>query len=331
MVQILRFFLLGTYLGVLPLCLAAGPLRLAAAQTTIEHAPLALALRDFYNGTFSIVNGGVSNIVGTSASARAVDLAANAETQALRQFARNRSLRLLLVVVESTYRLIVRNGSGTIHSVADLKGKRIATSDLSSAGYFVEKLLREKGGLERGAYTLVTNAGMCLRAPCGANTYPGMLASGAVDAVGMWEPLGELSLRAAGGRNKVAVFADKAVYREVYSLFTTQAKLDDPERRASIVTFVRALLRMQAAFDREPDKAIKRVESLVNIDEGVLKAVWEDHSWKGGLPDDLVDFMMEEDKYVARLENRAAMKKEEIAKMVDPSVLREAMEAEGLH
>lgn len=219
-----------------------------------------------------------------------------------------------MVVVESTYRFVARNITGEVRSISDLKGKKIATGPLMSAGYFVEKFLRVKGGLQPGEYTVVGDASLCLREPCGANYFFELLGKGAVDAVGMCEPLLELSVRAVG-KDKVAAFADKSVYREVYSLWMTQAKLDDPERRASIVEFVRGLLKVQNVFDWEPERVTKRVGEIINVTEEVLKDVWKDHSWNGYLPTDLVDFITEEDKDLARVESRTAMAKEEITKM----------------
>ena len=58
-------------------------LKIASSLTTIEYTPELIASKQFYTGTTSFVNGGVANIV----SDTSVDLAANAETQALRQYA----------------------------------------------------------------------------------------------------------------------------------------------------------------------------------------------------------------------------------------------------
>jgi len=77
-------------LRILVLCLVifhsaflVGSLKIASALNTIEYTPELIASKQFYTGTTSFVNGGVANIV----SDTSVDLAANAETQALRQYA----------------------------------------------------------------------------------------------------------------------------------------------------------------------------------------------------------------------------------------------------
>ena len=276
--------------------------------------------------------GGVANLnpSSSSSSSSSPDLAANAETQGLRAYAREKSLRLLLVIVEASYRLAALNTSSTSPSIltaSSLRGKRIGTSSgVSSAGYFVEKYLSQVGGLKRGEYTVVSSGGTCSQLPCGRDTQAGMFARGAIDAIGMWEPIVELAIQTAG-REKVVVFQDKSVYREIYSLYSTRSKLEDPERRASIVEFVRGLVKMQKVFEGEPEKVFGRVAAASKVEEGVIRTVWKDHSWKGGLPGDLVDFLVEEDRYLARVENRAVMTKEEIERFVDPSVLKEALAA----
>lgn len=153
----------------------ASALRIASALSTIEYTPELIASQDFANGsTFTIVNGQLANLV----SDTSIDLAANAETQALRQFATHKNVRIIYTVAEVYYRIVANKKS--ISSVKDLKGKRIATFPGTSAGYFVEKYLASVG-LKEGDYTTVSGS-MCSAAPCGAGTFPYMLQHGTVDA-----------------------------------------------------------------------------------------------------------------------------------------------------
>lgn len=76
-----RFIVLGVVF--LQSALLVFSLKIASALTTIEYTPELIASKQFYNGITSWVNGGVANIV----SDTSIDLAANAETQALRQYA----------------------------------------------------------------------------------------------------------------------------------------------------------------------------------------------------------------------------------------------------
>ncbi|KAK5658271.1 hypothetical protein OQA88_2246 [Cercophora sp. LCS_1] len=307
----------------LPLTTALPPLRLAASLNTIEHAPLFLTLQDFYPSNYTILNGGVPNLLSTNNLSTRFDLAANAETQGLLNYARDRDLRLIYIIVEATYRLIANNSTGTIHSIADLKGKTIATSGTASAGYFVQRML-QTGGIKPGEYTIPTGLGGCLKTPCPANSHPALLARGEAAAVGMWEPLGELSIDTIGRENAV-VWKDKRVYREIYGLYSMKATLEDKEKRKGVVEFVRGLQIMLRRFEKEREKAIPRVSRLIGVTEDVLGRVWGDHSWVGGFPEDLVDVLVEEDEFVARLDNRTVMKREEVQGLVDLSVWDEVL------
>jgi len=158
---------------------SASALKDASALSTIEYTPELIAKQDFLKGIdVSFTNGGVANIV----SDTSVDIASNAETQALRQYANHKNLRIIYTVAEVAYRIIA-NKKG-ITTLKDLKGKKIGTMPSTSAAYFVSTYLAS-AGLKDSDYTVVSG-GACNKAPCGSGTLPYMLAHGSVDAVGFW-------------------------------------------------------------------------------------------------------------------------------------------------
>jgi ABC-type nitrate/sulfonate/bicarbonate transport system substrate-binding protein len=289
-------------------------LRVAAAFSVIEHNPLLVASQDYYKDA-QVVNGGVADLFGGSS----IDLAGNAETQALRQYANHTNLRIIYTVVEVAYRLVASKKAG-INSLADLKGKKIGTIPSTSAAYFVQKYLAT-AGLKETDYTTVSG-GSCNSAPCGSGTLPYMLSHGTVDAVGMWEPTLELAIEGLG--SDAVVFQNKSVYREVYNLYTTAEKLKDTATRKSIVAYIKALKHVAAIFDCTPDKVIPRVARTMNMSESVVKTVWPIHDWKGGLASDLLDVLVPEDQWVAKVDRRSAIAKDELSSMIDSSVLAEA-------
>ncbi|KAH8890470.1 periplasmic binding protein-like II [Thozetella sp. PMI_491] len=310
-------FLVPGLLAPLPF-LVSGALKISSALSTIEYTPEAIAIKDFFKGSASISNGGVANIV----SDKTIDLASNAETQALRQYATHKNLRIIYTVCEVTYR-IVANGKSGIKNLKDLKGKKIATMQSTSAAYFVERLLAT-AGLGPSDYTIVSG-NMCSAAPCGSGTYPYQLAHGTVDAVGMWEPSIELAVEALG--SNAVVFQNRTVYREVFNLHSTADKLKDAATRKEIVAFVKALHQAEKMFDTEPEQVWPRVAQLLNMNSTLLKGVWPIHSWKGGLPADLLDVLEDEDKWVAKVDRRSAMSRAELSNLIDDSVLKEALQA----
>jgi len=311
-----RFFLI-VGLALLHSSYLVAALRIASALTTIEYTPELIASQKFYNGTASFVNGGVANIV----SDTSIDLAANAETQALRQYATHKDLRIIYTVAEVAYRLVA-NKKG-ITALTDLKGKRIGTIPSTSAAYFVEKLLAS-AGLSTSDYTVVSG-GACSAAPCGAGTLPYMLQHGGADAIGMWEPTIQLAIDAVGEDN-LAIFQNKSIYREVFNLHSTATKLKDANTRKDIVAFLKALNQAENLFNTNPASVQPTVAAAVGVSLAVLKEVWPVHTFNGSiLPPDLLDFMVAEDAWVAQQDRRTAMTRSDIANLIDPSVLAEAL------
>jgi ABC-type nitrate/sulfonate/bicarbonate transport system substrate-binding protein len=291
-------------------------LKISTSLQWIEHTPQPWAIKNFYKGssTAQLVSGGVASF----ASDRNVDLAANAETQGLKQYASRKSLRLIYVICEVGYRIVANKAAG-INSLADLKGKRIGTMQGTSAGYFVNKFLAS-AGLQPSDYRVVSG-NVCMKAPCGSGTFPSMLTSKQIDAFGIWEPAVELGAQALG--NNAIVFQNFSIYREVYSLYTTQDRLDNPAMRKDIVAFVKALNQTLDVFNNKPETVYATVAQAVGMDAAVVKAVWPDHKWPGKWGPDLLDFLVEEDKYLAGQDRRQVTSRADLAKFLDTSVLEE--------
>jgi len=293
-------------------------LKIATSLQWIEHTPQPYAIKNFYKGTTSatLSSGGVANL----ASDSSIDLAANAETQGLKQYAQHKNIRLIYIITEVAYRIVANKASG-ITKLADLKGKKIGTMSGTSAGVFVQRMLSSVG-VSEGSYTLV-NGNVCMKAPCGSGTFPQMLSSRQIDAFGIWEPAVELGIRAIGSSNAV-VFQNASIYREVYSLYSTTEKLNDKAKRKDIVAFVRALNQTLNVFNEQPESVYSFVGQSVGVDVDVLKAVWEDHKWSGTWVDsELMPLLVEEDALLARVDKRAGTSKADLQTFLDTSVIAE--------
>lgn len=162
-----------------------------------------------------------------------------------------------------------------------------------------------------------------MKQPCASDTLPAQLAARAIDAVGIWEPIVELSARALGPSNAV-IFQNASIYREVYALYSTTSALGNASKRKDIVEFVRALEKTRLVFQNATGAVYDYVSAQVGVDVDVLKSVWGDHKWSGGWEEgELVEFLVKEDAYLAGKDGRGVIPRKELEGFLDGSVLEE--------
>lgn len=152
---------------------------------------------------------------------------------------------------------------------------------------------------------------------------PAQLKAGTIDAFGVWEPAVELGAEALG--SNAITFKNATIYREVYSLYSTTDALNNPSKRKDIVEFVRALNKTLEVFAEQPkEKGVYDfVSKEVGVDEPVVEAVWNDHVWSGTWGSDLIEFIVEEDKYLAGKDGRSVIPRSELEKFLDTSIIEE--------
>jgi ABC-type nitrate/sulfonate/bicarbonate transport system substrate-binding protein len=146
-------------------------LRIATSLAWIEHTPQPYAIKNFYSGssTASLTSGGVANL---ASEPQNFELAANAETQGLRQYAGHRNIRLIYIICEVPYRIVANKNKG-ISKLADLKGKKIGTVKGTSAGVFIHNMMASVG-VRDNEYS-AANGKVCMKTPCASDTMPAML------------------------------------------------------------------------------------------------------------------------------------------------------------
>ncbi len=120
------------------------------------------------------------------------------------------------------------------------------------------------------------------------------------------------------------VFQDRSL-REIVNLHRTAENLADPEKRRGIVEFVRALSRAQELYRKSPEAVWPRISDAIGIEPSVLEQVWEDEQFQGTLVPDILDVLEEEEGWVAAQSGRAPRTGDELATLVDDSVVREAL------
>lgn len=293
------------------------PISIHGNIQTFEIAPVLLAA-EYYPGTATVKMGGIPNLVGEApignfGSAGVADVATHAETQALRYSVRHPNLRILMNVTEGVYRIVARKSAG-IARIADLKGKRVATIEQTSSGYFLHRMLATEG---------LSFADIV---PVAVTPLSGMteaLRKGDVDAVVIWEPESENSAQVLG--DDLVEFHGEGVYRELFNLNSTAENLADPEKRARIVRYVRAVIDAAAEVRRDPARAKTALIAASGFDPVDVDESWKHHRFNANLQPDLLDVLVLEEQWLAEREKRSPRSRAQLATLIDTSVYEEAM------
>ena len=295
------------------------PISIHGNKTTFEIAPVLLAAERFYPGQATVKMGGIFNLFGIEgipgfSEPGIADIATHAETQGLRYSVANPDLRILMTVTEGLYRLVGRRSAG-IETVADLRGKRIATIPNTSSGYFLHRLLASAG---------LSEADVAVERILPLSDMPAALADGKVDAVTIWEPYMEDAARAIGSDG--VNLGDSSVYRELFNLNTTRQNLEDTDKRRMITAFVAAVMEAGRALAEDPTLAYPLLEREGGHAPATSAACWKHHNFVVRPMDDLLDVMEAEERWLAGQDGRAARDRTELQTLLDYSVFEEANE-----
>lgn len=285
---------------------ADAPFTVAVATAVVEAAPVYIAKEGAFGSQFQYINGGVRTLQNNGAHA-----AGNATTQMLVVLRDNPKVRLLFTLVDGNYRIVAKRSSG-ISKLADLKGKRVVVPRNTSAHYHLVALLRT-AGLQETDVTLVT-------AP--ATGMAAAVARGEADAISMWEPESQNTVELLGP--DAITFQDNKVYRELYSVYSTTDVLNDPRRRRELVAFVREIIRTTGELRREPSKYFDVISRVTKHPAPEIARSWEHHGFPLAVAPDLLNLLVEEEKWVASLQSRAPRSRAELAALIDTSIIEEA-------
>jgi sulfonate transport system substrate-binding protein len=298
-------------------------LRVYGNLSLLEMAPVLLAAAQLYPGKAILEHGSVMSLWGESSglaslgSAGRSDIAMNSETQALRASVEHPDLRFIFTVAECPYRIVARRSAG-ITQLSDLRGRRVGTQLDSSADYFLDSMLRTVGLTTHD----VDRVPFMAKTPTPLTLLPQALASGALDAVALWEPQVQRARLVIG--SDAIEFSDAAVYTEKFNLCTTQANLDDPALRSRIVTFVQALVRAAQRLKREPQVGWRLVADAAQLDIDTVSSAWPYLNYPGTLAADLLDVFERQEAWIAKTQSRTPRSREALSKLIDESVLRDA-------
>lgn len=297
-------------------------LRIAGRPDVMEMGPIYYAAEELAAGYTEVIPGGVPNLFREGEAAHAgtsfdpwpgqADLAGQAETQALRISIENPNLRIIMTVTEGVYRIVARRSAG-ISTVAELRGKRVAAFANTSSAYFLHEMLKSVGLTEDDIIFVDLRP----------RDMSAAIIEGRVDAIAIWEPESERAFAALGA--DAVEFHDPAAYRELYNLNTTAEALADPAKRAQIVRFVRALIEAGRVSIEEPEAVWPLVARHSGYEVDMVAAGWRHHRFPTNLPADLLDVLVDEEQWLAAQTGRTPRSRDELARLIDPSVLEEAL------
>jgi len=323
--------LAGPFLALLLLCSCSrteapvGPgyaLQLHGFLESLEIAPLLLAVENYPGQAegrgILLKRGGIANLVGGITTGYgdpgAADVATNAETQLLRHSLAHPELRVIMTITEGQYRIVARRSAG-IRQLADLKGKRVGTMPNTSAAWFLERML---------ATVNLTPDDVITVGDIDLPQLSDALVDGRIDAMTMWSP--EPEEAELGLRDDAIAFSGEGVYREIFNVNTTTQVLTDPGKRAALKELVRALVAARDAMARDPRPAQELVaRRMSDYPAALVEASWPHHRHPPGKVPDLLDVMVEQEQWLARLEQRQPREREVLAQLIDYSLLDEVM------
>jgi len=278
-------------------------------------SPVIVAANSFYPQQIPVGEGGITRI-----TAGEVDMATNAETQLLRESVVNPDLRIIMTVTESFYRLVGRRSAG-IETLADLRGKRVMLPRNTSANYYLVAMLRTVGLTEDDVELVSLPQAGDVKASL--DLMSDALLSGETDVISIWEPEPDDAIVQLG--DDAIVFQDRSVYREVFNLHTTATALADPAKRRSIVAFVRAVADATEALQEDPEPFWPHVSSVIGYSEEQIAGGWPEMEFPVRIIPDMLDVLETEEIWVAKERDRQPRSRQELARLIDTSVVEEAL------
>ena len=279
---------------------------LAGLTTAVELAPVRLAANGIYPAKVNVTSGGVDNLFGSNPAL----VATNAETQALRSSVQHQNLRIIFTVCEGLYRIVAKKSAG-INTLADLKGKTVDYGSGTSSAYFLHQMLGLVNLSESDVKTGSTPS-----------------ANSGGQAAAFWEP--NMAQYAAGisAADRVEFQKDDQgheVYRELFDLHATAESLADPTKRRTIVGFVRSLITASEQIRTDPNVVYPLMTGPTGVSQAVLTESFKYERYAGTLVSDALDQLTSEEVWHAKVNNRTARSRADLAKLVDTSVLQEAL------
>jgi NitT/TauT family transport system substrate-binding protein len=208
-------------------------------------------------------------------------LATVAETPIMRAGLGGQSVVMVATMEASDndVQLLTRLDAG-IKSVADLKGKKIATAIGTSAEYMVVEALASKG-LKPSDATIIN-----LR----PQDMPTALERGDIDAYAIWQPHTYNGRKLLEG--KAQYLDTRGIYVETFNIVGMRDYVDKNPKL--VQEFLKALLDAEAFLKNNRDESTGIVADALQMDQPTMAAIWSNFDYRLGLNADILELFKKE-------------------------------------
>jgi hypothetical protein len=100
--------------------------------------------------------------------------------------------------------------------------------------------------------------------------------------------------------NDAIVLQDRKVYREAFNLHARGKDLADPEKRRSIVAFVRAVAEASQALKKDPKPYLPHISSVIGFSLEEISFGWPETEFPVEIIPDMLDVLVTEEAWVAK-------------------------------
>jgi NitT/TauT family transport system substrate-binding protein len=165
------------------------------------------------------------------------------------------------------------NGPGAYFKA---KKRKLATSIGGGPEFFTHSFL-EKFGIPATQVEIIAQK---------PEDMPAALASGSVDAIGIFDPLAFIAEKRLG--SQAVTFADPSLYSELYILCVSEKKLAENDKTVDAV--LRALVKAGMIIKADPQKAKAAVEKHTKLDRVTIDGIWNNFQFEAALTPQLLEF-----------------------------------------
>lgn len=218
------------------------------------------------------------------------------------------SLLCTFVTNKDDMKFVVRK-SALKGDIKALVGKRIGYVEKSASHYYMDLFLLYKGVDPKSTVPV----------PMGVDALAAALAKGDVDAISLWEPWGQMSLRLGGV--EVVVIDTPKLYSQTFNLLVSNDYRQTQIRKSSAV--LSALDEAIQFIKKNPEEAKRIMARDVGIDSETAKAAWPTYQFELTLQQSLLSTVQGQARW-ARREGHvgSSLAEPEFLNFIDSTLLR---------